>query len=285
MRKLKLSSTLNLHSHPKDGITEYIGCGLALMKDAGFDAADFPMGIISDHLGAPEPLVESILSLSQSIGIGFEVCHLPFSTKISTNPELLPAFNALMYRSIDVAALLGVKYAVLHPNAVTEPLSEFNRTKKYDEVMAHLAPFNEYAIKKGVNLAVENMRVVHEKYPTHRYCGDPDELCDIADALGIGVCWDFGHANICGHRQSEALRYVGKRLKTVHVNDNTAYDDDHIPPFSGSIDWKDAMEGLSEIGYNGLFNYEIATARIPADARRAFAQYLVSAADCMMNYL
>ena len=49
-----------------------------------------------------------------------------------------------------------------------------------------------------MNILVENMCVVHNNYLVHRYCQTPDEFCDIADALGIGVCWGFGHANMRG---------------------------------------------------------------------------------------
>jgi sugar phosphate isomerase/epimerase len=141
-----------------------------------------------------------------------------------------------------------------------------------------------YGDKVGVKIAVENMRVVHNSYPTHRYCQDPDELCEVADALGASVCWDFGHANLGGLCQSEALRYLGNRVKVLHVNDNTRADDDHLPPFIGNIDWKDAMKGLSEIGFTGLFNYEIETKRIPKELRDPFADYLVEAAREIISY-
>jgi len=133
------------------------------------------------------------------------------------------------------------------------------------------------------------MRVVPNGTPVHRYCQNPDELCDIADALGIGICWDFGHANInakgSGIPQSEALAYVGSRLKVLHVNDNVAEDDLHLPPFIGNTDWKDAMKGLASTGFNGLFNYELGTARIASSLRDDFARYIVDAAKEIMSYL
>ena len=80
----------------------------------------------------------------------------------------------------------------------------------------------------------------------------PEELCDVADTLGIGICWDFGHANISGVKQSKGLAYVGKRLKVLHVNDNFAGDDIHILPFTGNVDWRDAMHGLALSEFDGL---------------------------------
>ena len=107
----------------------------------------------------------------------------------------------------------------------------------------------------------------------------------MADALGIDVCWDFGHANIGARmKQSDALAVVGKRLKAVHVNDNLAWGDDHVPPFCGTVDWKDAMRGLSAIGYSGLFNYELA-GRHPSASRGAFADYLRTSAEVLMGFM
>ena len=129
------------------------------------------------------------------------------------------------------------------------------------------------------------MRVIPTFVASHRYAQMPDELCDVADALGIGCCWDFGHANISGIKQSEGLAYVGKRLKVLHINDNFGIGDDHVPPFIGNIDWKDAMRGMYEIGFDGLLNFEVATAKIPTELRRETAKYLVGAAEVLKSYI
>ena len=190
-----------------------------------------------------------------------------------------------MHRAIDAAALLGVDYAVLHPNAATMPLKKFNRTQQYDSVMTQLSPYAEHAEKVGVNIVVENMRVFPGAMLMHRYCQSPDELCEVADALGIGVCWDFGHANISGIKQSEGITYVGKRLKVLHINDNAAVDDEHIPPFMGNVDWRDAMHGLALIGFEGPLNFELSAKKIPKALRKEYAAYVVAAAKELMSYI
>ena len=190
-----------------------------------------------------------------------------------------------MRNAIDAAVMLGVSYAVLHPNTTTVPQRSFDRAAEYEAVMAWLSPIAEYASSVGLALAVENMRVVGDLRPTHRYCQTPEELCEIADALGASVCWDFGHANISGVRQSEALSYVGRRLAVLHVNDNDGIGDDHILPFAGTVDWRDAMHGLALADFKGLFNYEIAASRAPAPMRRAQAEYLLAAARTLMSYI
>ena len=217
--------------------------------------------------------------------INYDIRKFAFSVNICKKPELIPPFVKKMHRAIDAAAFLGVDFAVLHPNTTTLPQESFDRAAQYDSVMSHLAPFIEHGNRVGVNIVVENMRVVHGSAPVHRYCQEPDELCDIADALGIGVCWDFGHAHISGVKQSEGLAYVGKRLKVLHVNDNFADDDIHLLPFTGTLDWKDAMHGLSLAEFDGLFNYELSCSRIPLTMSEPFAKFAVSAAHELMSYI
>lgn len=281
---MRLCSRINLNYSENKSLDEVIRSGLSYLKTKGFDAADFTMSLIEPLGDGWMECIEKAVSETEKLGIRFEISHLPFNVKTATDPSVLPKFERDVFNAIDASKMLGVDFAVIHPNTITVPLETFDRKKSYDSVMNHLSPFVEYGDKVGVKIAVENMRVVHNSYPTHRYCQDPDELCEIADALGASVCWDFGHANLGGLCQSEALRYLGNRVKVLHVNDNTRADDDHLPPFIGNIDWKDAMKGLSEIGFTGLFNYEIETKRIPKELRDPFADYLVEAAREIISY-
>lgn len=269
-----------------ENISEYIRSGLDFYKKMGFEAADFGMGML-DLLGDSwRGDVERAIADSNEVGIKFEVCHLPFIGGGGIkDEEFYKQFDMKMHNAIDAAVLLGASYAVLHPNAPTVPLKSFDKTQQYDTVMKHLSPYAEHAAKVGLNIVVENMRVIPGMRLSHRYCQTPEELCELADALGIGVCWDFGHANISGLKQSEALAYVGKRLKVIHVNDNGGIDDDHVAPFMGNVDWRDAMHGLALAEFDGLFNYEIATGRLPASVRESFAAYLIDSANELMTYI
>lgn len=285
MKKLRISSKLILNSELKEDFSEYIRDGILFMKNAGFDAVDFTFNMMESVKDDWTGYIEKAMSDADEAGIRFEVCHLPHSSKLAKNPDIVPEFNKKMHKAIDAAALLGVDFAVLHPNTTTLTMDIYDRKAQYDSVMKHLSPFAEHAAKVGLNIVVENMRYVPSHIPSHRYCQEPDELCDIADALGIGVCWDFGHANINGNKQSEALEYVGKRLKMLHVNDNNAVDDIHILPFTGKLDWKDAMHGLNLCKFEGLFNYELHTNGIPRVLQADFAKYMIDAAHELISYI
>lgn len=286
MKQMRVSSGLNLHHHSKDHMSDYIKAGILFHKESGFDAIDFGIGLLDLSNDAWLPRAEQAVSDAKEAGIRFELCHLPFiGGGGMKSEEAMRQFDERMHRAIDAAVVIGADYAVLHPTTATMPMKAFDRTEQYDQVMKHLSPYAEHAAKVGLNIVVENMRVHPGAVLTHRYCQTPEELCEIADALGIGVCWDFGHANISGIKQSEGLAYVGKRLKVLHINDNVGMDDEHIPPFTGNVDWRDAMHGLALIDFDGLLNFEISTGKLPASVRKAFAAYLMDSAKELMTYI
>lgn len=282
MKQLRVSSGFNLHCHEGEDFVDYIKKGLRFMKEIGFDASDFSMKQLDLTTDGWRAQVEQLLAAGEACGIRFELCHLPFG---SVKAVMQDSFGEKMHNAIDAAVALGVKHAVMHPNTTTLPVLQQNRAALFESVMAHLTPFVEHAKRVGLDVVVENMRVVPDMRLSHRYCQDPDELCDVADALGIGVCWDFGHAHLSGLKQSEALAYVGKRLKVLHVNDNAAIDDEHLPPFLGGVDWRDAMHGLALAHFEGLFNFELSASKIPSAMRRQFATYVRAAATELLTYI
>lgn len=286
MKKLLKSSFLNLHSCPKEDLSQYIRTGLAFLKDAGFDAANIGTGTLLPATGEWQPIVEQALQDADELGIPFTDCHLPyFNIKVNTDPDYAELCSQKMYTAMDIAKALDIKTAVLHPNCTTVTVRAFDRKEAYDTAMVHLSPFAEYAAKVGLDVIIENTRLVPGIRQSHRFCQGPEELCEVADALGFGVCWDFGHANLAGLKQSEALAYVGKRLKAIHIHDNNGADDDHAAPFMGTVDWVDAMHGLALAEFDGRLNYELVTSRVPAALRMEYAKYLAAAADQLMEYI
>ena len=284
MKHLRVSSAFNLHGDLNGDFSAFTEAGLRFYKEKGFDAIDFDLTLLGLDYEIWQEQADQALAACEKYGLRFEIGHLPF-TGGGTQGAEMDAFCEKMHRAIDAAARLGLGYAVMHPNTSTLPMEKYDRAEQHDRVMRHLSPFAEHAQRVGLNVVVENMRYVPGMRYGHRYCQSPDELCAVADALGVGVCWDFGHANLSGVKQSEGLAYVGKRLKVIHVNDNTAIDDEHILPFTGSVDWHDAMHGLAAAEFDGLFNFELAAYKLPDGMRSAYADYVIAAAKELTIYI
>ena len=287
MKQLPISCATNLcpRVEGQDAVG-YVHDTIRFYRAHGLATADFGTTMLDlSSEEAWKPQVEQIMTDATEQNFQFYMGHLPFMGGISKSEEVMIAFKNKMHNAIDAAAALGLQYAVMHPNAANFPLVKYDHDEQRNTTLELLSPFVEHANRVGLNVVVENMRVQSGKMQCHRYCMTAEELCDLADTLGIGVCWDFGHAHLSGLKQSKALEYVGKRLKVVHVNDNGGIEDDHVPPFFGGVNWKDAMHGLALTGFEGPFNFELALGRVPASMRGDFEDNLIKIAAELMSYM
>jgi sugar phosphate isomerase/epimerase len=71
----------------------------------------------------------------------------------------------------------------------------------------------------------------------------------------VGICLDFGHAHLSGDL-GEAIETVSGHMFTTHVHDNRGRRDEHLVPYSGSIQWESAMMETQKIGYDGVLMFE-----------------------------
>jgi len=71
-----------------------------------------------------------------------------------------------------------------------------------------------------------------------------------------GACLDFGHAHLVGGA-AEAAEVLSGHIITTHVHDNAGRSDDHLVPFTGTIDWPGALMALSKVGYAGPLMFEL----------------------------
>ena len=121
------------------------------------------------------------------------------------------------------------------------------------------------AAESGVRVAVE---VIPNALST------PEALVqlieDRLDGLDVGICLDYGHANLMGDL-AEAIETVSGHLWTTHVHDNRGREDEHLVPFTGTIDWGIAMMETQKIGYDGVLMLEVADSGDPVDVLKRSA--------------
>jgi len=91
------------------------------------------------------------------------------------------------------------------------------------------------------------------------------------DGVDVGVCLDYGHANLMGDL-AEAVETLSGHLWTTHVHDNGGRRDDHLVPYGGGIDWDAAMMETQKIGYEGALILEVADTGDPVDVLRRSAK-------------
>jgi len=205
-------------------------------------------------------------------GMRIRQSHLPFYEYWNPGLEKAEFMLEMVRRALEASAMLGVEWAVLHPSRFPDAQEAERATREY------LDPLMEEAERLGVGIAVENMT------RKGTYGSDAATLCRLVDGFGprAGICWDTGHANLSGISQAESLRAVGDRLKCLHVHDNFGKGDDHRPPFMGTVDWREVMRALREIGYRGDLNFEVNATNLPERMRVVHGEYVTRAADVLI---
>ena len=200
--------------------------------------------------------------------------HAPFSEEIDIS-DLESARREAAAREIfqaaDAAAVLGVRYFVIHPgpekSIYPQPSERFQRM---ENALAVIDRVSTRCRKSGVELLLENML-------PHLFLGHTKDILWTIGAMAetnIGVCLDTGHASLSGDLDTAPFKFAG-HLKMIHVNDNTGKGDDHLPPGKGTIQWDRLISMLHDIGFSGSLILEMSgeTDRNPesilADARTA----------------
>lgn len=207
-----------------------------------------------------EDYARELMALGVAYGVTFPQCHLPYYDVFGERDQGKAALmEKLIHRAILVAGMLGVRWAVTHPATL---YSAGNDAAAHLQAnLTYYAPHISLARACGLGIALEN-DFEYKAPPYQRiYCAAIPELIQLADAFGdpkhVGVCYDFGHAHLTGGFHRQNLNLIGSRLVATHVQDNHGLSDEHLMPFFGTINWAEAMAGLSDIGYAGDLTYEI----------------------------
>lgn len=185
-------------------------------------------------------------------GIQLWSLHLPFIPFEELDPSTLDPrkrqytfdfMTALILRGCNA----GIQKYVIHPSI--EPIPDEERDIRLAAAAGFLSELADFAAQYDAVIAVENLP---------RTClgrNSDDILRLIADNERLRVCFDTNH--LLGEDIPSFIRKVGSRIVTTHVSDYDFLNERHWLPGEGKADWKSIYETLCEIGYSGVWMYEL----------------------------
>jgi len=225
------------------------------IRDSGFgriEICSFPA-----HLDYHDvERVKRAAGLIDQLGLETYSFHAPFSDHIDiTSPDPQHREFALqeLMKAAEAAAILSVRYFVIHPGPENSALPEHERFWRLENAVGVLNRAFAHCQKLGIGLVLENML-------PHLFAGRTRDLLWILGALDtceVGICLDTGHAHLAGDLSAVAHKLSG-HLWMVHGSDNHGQRDDHLPPGDGRIDWGAFLSHLYDLHFNGTFILEIA---------------------------
>ncbi len=251
--------------------------GLEIIAKAGFNSLDFSMfdySLKSEPFNLPldefEKYFKNIAKIVKENGLIVGQTHTPFPTYVENDAEDKEILE-VQIKSIHATSLLGSKYAIIHP--------AMPKKRKYDHYKKETKQINikrylhlyDYLEKYDVYCCIENMfsRDSFTGLICPTTCSTAEEMVDYIDTLNTltksnryCACLDIGHSNLLHYDGYETINAVdmvhilGKRLKTLHVQDTDKVNDLHMPPGFGNIDFDSVCKALKEVGYDGVFSLE-----------------------------
>ena len=211
------------------------------------------MEVSCGHLNYDENTdYKALKSWAKDSGVELWSYHIPFAPfeqiNIATfDTELRKKSVELVKRSIDIASELETKVSVIHPSG--EPNKEEDRPGLLESAKECLATIADYADKKGIIIAVEDL----PRTCLGNCAGDILEMLKADDRLR--VCFDTNH--LLKERNIDFIKACGSKIVTTHVSDYDFLNERHWLPYEGENDWIGIVNALEEVGYAGPFLFEI----------------------------
>ena len=240
------------------------------IRSAGFRYADYNFGLDhQDRRGVYsenyQNYFDKIANAADQIGVKLIQAHAPMGKPLADGGRLL----ADTLRCVEACGAWGIPNLVVHSGYI----KGLSREETFLRNREFFMPILERAEAFGLNILVENFNkmCVDRLY----WIDNAPDLLEMIETVNhplFHAVWDTGHANMQEMPQDEALRMLGKHICGLHIHDNMGDADTHLVPFTGTLNMDAVMSGLTDIGYDGYFTFEVGGFFTPAEKKRPFAR-------------
>lgn len=220
---------------------------------------------------------------AKSSGINIFQMHMPYPNYVPLGSDELNDYlrNVVAPRSMELCSFFDCRFIVVHGFKLAKYLgseeAEWQMTEGFIRNIAGMAK------EMGITICIENLyggmagHIVEGPCCNVSRCVERiDRLNDEYGAEVLGFCFDTGHANLVGLDFEKFITALDYRLKVLHIHDNDGMADLHQIPYaftrdrtnSSSTDWEGFIQGLRNIKYHGVLNFET------GPLLKAFPEYL-----------
>lgn len=267
---------------------------IEILAEAGLDSADFWLYLCSLDKSCPlcgddwRHWTEKIKRKLDAVKLPVLQSHALFNIFVPEDFTYIPP-QEIIYRNIEASAILECRKLVFHPVLLLQRMTTEAAHRKileYNErwFRALLPAAEMHNVEIHIENTFDFAHVQQEQDRLYAF-STIEDICWLVDRLAhplVKVCFDTGHASISGIKAPEAVRQIGDRLGSVHLQDNFGpispiEPDVHLFPGHGTIDWCETIKALKEIGYRGVLNMEPVDS-LPRLPRELMVHQLSSAA-------
>lgn len=193
---------------------------------------------------------KALASYAKNTGITLWSFHLPFETTDLSSPEMGWRVCCVEYLSelIKHGSDIGIHKFIAHPSTEI-PLDSPDRAERMKYAKESLNQLADIAARYDSVICVEDL-------PRGCLGNCSEEILDLISANDkLRVCFDTNH--LLNEDIPTFVRRVGSKIVSLHVSDYDFVDERHWLPGEGQIQWSALLDALKEVGYNGVWMYEL----------------------------
>lgn len=244
--------------------------GIKRLEDSKFAYANLNFFEIQELLDKNDyedifgDLIEFLKDSSITFNIAHAPIHYPFFFNTYYKRDDIDTLKNRILKSLDISKEIGVKRIVIHVGTYLDKDYNYDINKSIEHNIKYLEPFVKKAIENNILIAIENGTQMEKDDPLFKNTAPYiDELIRIVEYYNkkydkevLGVCFDFGHANVGNLDMYNEIVKIGNKLIVTHIHDNYGTDS-HNQPFDGNVNWDDVRKALTDINYNGELTSEV----------------------------
>lgn len=244
--------------------------GIKRLEDSKFNYGNLNFFEIQELLDKDNygEIFDDLVDFLNNSAITFNIAHAPIHYPFFFNTYYTRAdidiLKDRILKAIDISKRVGVKKIVIHVGTYLDENYDYNIEKSIEHNIKYLAPFVEKAVENNILVAIENGTQMQKDEPRFKNTAPYiDELIKIVEYYNkkynkevLGICFDFGHANVGNLDIYKEIVKIGNKLIVTHIHDNYGTDS-HNQPFDGTINWKYIRRALIDINYNGELTSEV----------------------------
>lgn len=219
------------------------------VKDSGLSSIEISSGNYKDYETFD---YKKAKILADKFNVELWSLHLPFLPfeeidVSSLNPDIQKFTFDKFLEIIKKATDIGIDKFIVHPSG--EPIKDDERQDRLDSAAEFLSELADEAEKYGAIIAIEDL----PRTCIGRDSFDINYILERNDKLR--VCFDTNH--LLAEKITDFIKNVGDKIITTHISDYDFVNERHWLPGEGDIDWTEVYNALKEVGYNGVWLYEI----------------------------
>lgn len=244
--------------------------GIKRLENSKFNYANLNFFEIQELLEKEnyEEIFKDIIDFLNNSSITFNIAHAPIHYPFFFNTyykrDDIDMLTNRILRALDISKAVRVKKIVIHVGTYLDENYNYDVEKSIEHNIKYLEPFVEKAVENNILVAIENGTQMEKDDPQFKNTAPYiDELLRIVDYYNnkygkevLGICFDFGHANVGNLDMYKEIKKIDKKLIVTHIHDNYGTDS-HNQPFDGTVNWDDVRKALTEIDFDGELTSEV----------------------------